>query len=230
MMAQRWLIAACLVVLCVSSLNAQPPGHGRFARSRWLVELDPVQSELDINESQSDLLDALCSDLNRQREAILHGDDAPRSSNEELEQERRKSLSSRLAKFDRQSEALIGTVLNGEQAVRLQQLYVQRDGAQALDRPEVAEKLQITDEQRKDLLEVRATFAKKLQETFMARRDQFRNRTGFEETLRDADRLRAKELDEIRKLLNEEQQSRFNELTGEPFDFATIRQRGRTRN
>ncbi len=229
-MAQRWLIATCLVVLCASSLNAQGQGHGRFARSRWLVELEPVRSELDVNEQQSDLLDALSSDLDRQREAILHGDDAPRSSNEELELQRRKSLSSRLAKFDRDSEALIGAVLNDNQAVRLQQLYVQRDGAQALDRPEVAEKLQITDEQRKDLLELRATFAKKLQDTFMARRDQFRNRTGLEETMRDAEQLRAKELAEIRKLLNEEQQSRFHELTGEPFDFATIRQRGRTRN
>ncbi len=229
-MAQRWLIASCLLLLCASSATAQHPALGRSEQHRWLVDLPPVRIELDIDEAQIDLLDALRSDLNRQREAIRQRDDAPRSSNQEIEERRRKRNTARLAKFDRESEALISTVLNEEQAVRLQQLYVQRDGAQAFERPEVKAKLEITDEQRKDLLKVRATFAKKLQETFMARRDQFRNRRGFEDAIRDADQLRSKELEEINKLLSEEQQTRWRELLGDPFDFTKLPRRGRTRN
>lgn len=232
-MAQRWLIALCLLVALTSTADAQRSGSGRFnpfARNRWLVDLPTVRAELGVSEAQADLLDALKNDLDRQREAIYHGDDAPRSSNRELEQQRRRGLAERLAAFDQDSETLITVVLKEDQARRLKQLYVQREGAEALDRPEVAAKLEITDEQRSELLKVRATFAKKLQETFMARRENIRNQSVFHETLLDADRLRNEELEEIQKLLNEEQQSRWKELRGDPFDFTTVSTWDRTRD
>lgn len=212
-MIRRCLIMTCIFVPLTTALNAQPPGHegfgeffgGRFGgRGRLLVDLDEVRKELAVNDQQAELLDALQEDLKEQRLAIREEDAGPRSADDAVERMRFEHLAQQLDAFDRRSEALITVVLEPNQATRLEELYLQRDGLRAFERPEVVSKLELSDEQKARLQSLRETFVEN------------RPRRGTPEQQRE---LREKEQEALRQLLSEEQRKRWEQLLGKPFEF-----------
>lgn len=216
-MARRLLIATCLLLASLATaVNAQPPGRGGFGgyfggRGRLLIDLDAVRKELGISDQQAELLDALQEDLAEQRLAIREADEGPRSADQTFERVRFEHLVQKLTAFDRQSETLITVVLEPNQASRLSELYLQRDGIRAFERPEVATKLELSDEQKQRL--------QSLRETFVENRPR-------RSTLEQQRQLREKEQEALRELLNEEQQTLWQQLLGKPFDFSATRRRG----
>ncbi len=215
-MIRRSLIAACILASLVTVVSAQPPGRGGFGgffggRGRLLVDLPEVRKELGVNDAQAELLDALLEDLDEQRLAIRESDEGPRSADETIQRLRFEHLMQQLAAFDRRSESLLAVVLEPEQSNRLSELYLQRDGIRAFERPEVATKLQLSDEQK--------TRLQSLRETLVENRP--RRRTAEEQL-----ELRDKEQQALRELLNEEQQTLWQQLLGKPFDFSAMSRRG----
>ncbi|MBC8350782.1 MAG: hypothetical protein H8E66_02270 [Planctomycetes bacterium] len=215
-MLQRLLIAISVLASLATVVNAQLPGRGGVGgffggRGRLLVDLEEVRTELGIGEPQAELLDALQLDLAEQRRAIREEDEGPRSADETVRRLHFTHLLESLAAFDRRSESLVTVVLEPQQASRLSELYRQRDGLRAFERPEVATKLKLTDEQKSRI--------KSLRETFV----DGRQRGSTPEQRRE---LREKEQEALRDLLNEEQQTLWKELLGKPFDFLSPSRRG----
>lgn len=216
-MIRRSLIATCILVSLIPAASAQLPGRGSFGgffsgRARLLIDLEEVRKELGVDDQQAELLDALLEDLAEQRRAIREADEGPRSADQTVEQARDALRSQQLTAFDRRSETLITVVLEPPQANRLSELYLQRDGIRAFERPEVATKLQLSDEQKARL--------QSLRETLVENRPR---RSAPDGQQRDP---REKEREALRGLLNEEQQTLWQQLLGEPFDFPTAPWRG----
>ncbi len=217
-MIRSSLVAACILASLVTAVSAQPPGRGGFfgGRGRLLVDLPEVREELGVGDLQAELLDALLDDLAEQRRVIREADEGPRSADENVERARNDLRVQQLTAFDRRSESLVTVVLEPEQANRLSELYLQRDGIRAFERPEVATKLQLSDEQKARL--------QSLRETLVENRPR-RSTPGQQQR-----ELREKEQEVLRELLNEEQQSLWQQLLGKPFDFSALSRRGlRTR-
>jgi hypothetical protein len=216
-MVRRWIIATCLLLApLATALNAQPPGRSGFGgffggRGRLLIDLNEVRKELSIDDQQAELLDALQEDLAEQRLALREEDEGPRSADETVQRLRFKHLIQKLTAFDRRSETLITVVLEPDQANRLAELYLQRDGLRAFERPEVATKLELSDEQKQRL--------QSLRETFVDNRPRG-------STPEQRSELRKKEQEALRELLNEEQQTLWQQLLGKPFDFSVTWRRG----
>lgn len=216
-MMQRGFIAICVVVSLASAVDAQPPGRSGFGgffggRGRLLVDLPEVRNELGVNEQQADLLDALQEDLAEQRRVIREANEGPRSADETLRRLQFEARLEKLAAFDRRSEALLSVVLEPSQANRLSELYLQRDGIRAFERPEVATKLELSDEQKQRL--------EKLRETLVENRQR---QSTPEQQQRE---LKEQEQAALRELLNEGQQTLWQQLLGKPFEFPATSWRG----
>lgn len=212
----RWIIATCVLATMAVTADAQPPGRGSFSRffagrGHWLIDLEEVRKELRVTDQQATLLDLLQEDLNEQRLAIREQDEGPRSADDRERQRQLEALLNRLTEFDRQSESLIAVVVEPEQATRLSELFFQRDGVRAFERPEVAKKLQLTDEQKERL--------KSLRETFVENRPRG-------STSQQRQEQREKEQAALRELLNDEQRTVWEKLIGEPFNFPQRSRRG----
>ncbi|MBI2477394.1 MAG: hypothetical protein HYV60_01700 [Planctomycetia bacterium] len=215
-MMQRGLIAICVVVSLSLTVDAQPPGRGGFGhffagRGRLLIDLPEVRTELGVDAQQVELLDALLEDLAEQRRAILEEEEGPRSADESIQRLQFEARLEKLAAFDRRSESLLAVVLEPSQANRLSELFLQRDGIRAFERPEVATKLELSDEQKQQL--------QKLRETLV---DNRQRRSPPEEQRE----LREKEQAALRELLNEGQQTLWQQLLGKPFEFPATSWRG----
>ncbi|MEX0818372.1 MAG: Spy/CpxP family protein refolding chaperone [Pirellulaceae bacterium] len=215
-MLQRCVIVICILMSLATAATAQSPGRGTFGgflggQGRLLIDLAEIRKELKVDEQQTELLDALQEDLAEQRRVIIEEDEGPRYADEAVERLRAEHRLKKLAAFDRRSEALVAIVLEPQQSLRLSELYLQRDGIGAFDRPEVASKLRLTDEQKERL--------QTLRQTFVDNRLRGRSRERLGE-------LREKEQAAVRELLDEEQQSLWQQLLGKPFDFPSSGFRG----
>jgi hypothetical protein len=216
-MMQRGLIAICVVVAMSSVVDAQPRRLGGFGsffggRGRLLVDLEEVRQELGVDEQQAELLDALQQDLEEQRRVILEEATGPRSADNTVQRQQFEARLAKLAEFDRRSETLLTVVLEPNQATRLSELYLQREGIRAFERPEVATKLELSDEQKQRL--------QKLRETLVDNRPR---RGPSEQQQRE---LREKEQAALRELLNAGQQTLWQQLQGKPFEFPATSGRG----
>ena len=161
---------------------------------------------------QAELLDALLQDLAEQRRVLREEEVGPRSADDSIRRLQFETRVEKLLVFDRRSEALIAVVLEPSQATRLAELYLQRDGIRAFERPEVATKLELSDEQKQRL--------RKLRETLVENRPR---RSSPEQQQRE---LREKEQTALRELLNEGQQTLWQQLQGKPFEFPATPWRG----
>ena len=145
---------AALAVLLLVSTVAQGQRPGRFRGRDWrratlevsfLVQLPEVQKELELTSQQEQLLDALLDDLQDQSRAMFGGPGGPpgvpggRSGTD--------SVGQQIETLTQQGEELINALLEPNQAVRLRQLRLQRQGTAALVRPEIVQALSLEDEQ-----------------------------------------------------------------------------------
>ena len=216
-MIQRGLIAICLLALLSPAVDAQPPGRGGFrgffgGRGRLLVDLEEVRKELGVDEQQAELLDALQDDLAEQLRVILEEDEGPRLADEAAQHLQMAARRGKFTEFERRSEALLAVVLEPDQAIRMSELYLQREGIRAFDRPEVATKLELSDEQKLRL--------QKLRETLVETR---RRHSPLDQQQKE---LREIEQAALRELLNEGQQTLWQQLQGKPFEFPAGALRG----
>lgn len=104
-------------------------------------------------------------------------------------------------------------VLNAEQMSRYNQLYLQHQGWQAFDDPEIQRKLNLTDEQRQKINQLQSDY----QTQWGNLNKEFG--TDREGAARRYNELRQKNREQMNSLLNEQQRQTWREMTGDPFDF-----------
>lgn len=105
--------------------------------------------------------------------------------------------------------------LTKKQIERIRQYSLQYEGSRALDRPEVARELGISDTQKKQIKSIRDDYGKKRSEYYKLRRtDRKKAREKYNDLLKEYRGLG----DKIFGVLSTSQKKKFEQMKGKPFD------------
>lgn len=192
-------------------------GGGRGDMTMTLLRLEPVRTELEISPDQEEALTKM-SEQNRQERPNADFRNMSEDERTEFFAKMRKQAEERTAKMKEQLEE----VLFPEQLERLEQINIQLQGVAALQNPEVAKKLNITEAQKKELEEVRDGLMEKMRESM---REIFASggRDGIREKI---EKMRGDMEGEVLGVLNSDQKKKFEEMKGEPFEMPENAMRG----
>jgi hypothetical protein len=180
-----------------------------------LLRLESVQDELGVDESQLEQVQALRGGRGeRGGRGGQGGAERPnfRDMDEEDRREAIEVMRQEAAQRQKEQEEKLAEILGPDKMARLNEIYIQAAGVSALQDPSVAEKLDITEEQRNEMREV--------SQDVMA---------DFRETLQDGDReamrermteMRAEVEKETMAVLSDDQKEKFNEMKGAPFTLS----------
>jgi Spy/CpxP family protein refolding chaperone len=149
----------CIATLAVAAFTvggaalAQGPGGGRRGGPggfggfgggpMGLLMMPEVQQELKLQQAQIDLLQGLRQQRGGPGGGGQGGPDFRNMSPEERERF--------FAARQQEQRKQIGEILDANQMKRLRQLEIQREGARALNRPDVADELKLTQAQRQQV-------------------------------------------------------------------------------
>jgi Spy/CpxP family protein refolding chaperone len=179
-------------------------GGGRFGVSsiRLAAEVEDVQAALKLTDEQKEKIgeinDELRDDL---RETFRGGGQDFRAAREEME------------KLNQEASTKLAEVLDENQNKRLMGITIQVNGASALTEPAIAKELNITDEQKEELNDARRSNFEAMRDA----RDEVEDLTGQERRTRMRE-LRDEADKKLLAVMTSEQQSKFEELKGEPVE------------
>ena len=109
--------------------------------------------------------------------------------------------------------------LTKEQIKRIQQLSLQYEGTRALNRPEIAREVGITESQKKKMKEIRDNYGKLRSEYYKLRRtDRTKARKKYEELTKEYRGLSKKIVD----VLTSTQKRKYEKMKGKPFDRSKL--------
>ncbi len=208
------VVVATLVFATGATAMAQPPqrGGGRgfgggFGGTAFLLGMEPVQKELALTDAQKET-------FNKLREEARAGGGG---NFRDMSEEERAKLRTQMEERAKKTEETIKATLDAKQYARLTELSIQQAGVMALSRPDVVEKLKLTDDQKS-----------KLREVAEANRGPGGGRGGFNTNASEEERRKAMEEARARRekteadtmaVLTEEQKKAFEELKGKKFEF-----------
>lgn len=145
------------------------------------------------------------------------GQPGPREISEEDRARFREQAEAR-AKKEREE---LAKILKPEQMKRLEEIRIQQAGPAALNFPDVAEKLKITDEQKEKMGKAREESQAKMRELFTGARD------GDREAARaKIAELRKETEEKVLAVLSEDQKKQFEDMKGKKFDMPENAGRG----
>ena len=192
------LILATTVLAAPAAWGQQGPGRGRGGfDGLMLLSQKSVQDELKLSEDQA-------KQVNEQA-------DKQRESFDELRDLSREERQKRMTESREQNQKMVSTVLNEEQQKRFRQISLQLQGAQALTSPEVATVLDLSDEQKKSVEEIQTASREEMRAAFQGGEG---DRDAMRKKLQEA---RQASNDKLKAVLTAEQQTKWQELLGEPF-------------
>jgi peroxiredoxin len=170
-----------------------------------LVRDGAVRAELRLTLTQVQGIDALLAELNEPLFALRDG--TPEQKDLPVRQ------------FMTAFESRLWAILTPQQKARLEGLVVQAQGWQALLRPEIAKRLNLTSAQRDKLMAI-------FDETRAALKDLQKEAAngGAAETLQKTQRLQTSQHEKVAALLTDRQRRAWLELVGEKFDLTKVRQ------
>ncbi len=187
-----------------------PPGRmgGMFFRGGklMLLRMEPVQSELKLTDEQKELLRDVGEEVREKMQALREVD--------------REQRFVEMRKIMRTAEEMVDAILEPKQAQRLNeielQVAVRVAGAAVFLRPQVAEKLGLTDEQKEKLQKIaeegRIDFRRMREMSPEQRREFFR---GLRERMR---KLREESMAKAWEVLTKEQRETWEKMLGAPFN------------
>ncbi len=241
-MSQRrsiyWVTSAlAIALLCVASAQAQRQGQGQGRGGRgglggglggpggfgggsslMLLGNEKVQAELDLTAEQKEGVKKLAEESRAQRPDFA-------SFRDLSEDERRAKMEEMRTKMQEQAKATqakVDALLLPNQAERLKQLTVQRQGAGALLSDDVAKALNLSDDQKKQLTDIR-------QAGFEKMRDLFQPGGSDEDRAAAREKMTAMQKEQTDKslaVLNSDQKAQFAKMQGEKFEFPADLGRG----
>ncbi len=201
-------VAILVIAGMTSTASAQRQGGRGFGRGGavGLVTMEAVQKELNLTSEQKEKLQTA---LRRER-----------GGNQNLSREERQKRFQELAK---KADETIKNTLDEKQQKRLEELRIQREGATALTRPEVAKKLGLDEAQQEKIKKIVADNAQTRSRTSFQNATQEERQKFFAE----ARERREKENTALLAVLTADQKKAFEKMEGEKFTFP---RRGRNRN
>ncbi len=192
------LVATTSAALAQQRERLGPRGLGGSPSGAMLLGQKSVQEDLKLSEEQVKQVEEFTA---KQREGASGLRDASREE--------------RMKRFTESREAgqkAVDTILNEEQRTRLKQISLQLAGPAALASPEVAEKLALTDEQKKSIEEVQSASREEMR-SLMQGADGDRA-----EAFRKMQAVRQATEEKLKGLLTDEQKTKWGVLTGKKFE------------
>ncbi len=182
---------------------------GRGMSAAMLLRNEAVQKELGITDEQKTKVSELM--------AAGREGQGERPDFQNMSQEERQKWMEDRAKAAAEQLKKVAEVLDAKQMARLEEIRIQALGTAAYMDEEVAKKLDITEEQQEKMQAAQ-------REAFQEMRDAASGdeRPGPEAMAKMREKLEAK----VKELLTDDQQAKYKELVGKPFDTAQLMQRG----
>lgn len=219
-------LALMATLVLASSALGQPPGKpggrgprgfgfgpGPGPRSNWLMLLrvEKVQKELELVDDQKAKLREIGEkSMARLREAFPR-QEAGRELSREERQARFAEMGKKMQALNQETQKAIEEVLLPHQVERLKQIALQIRGTQALDDPEVAKELGLTEEQKQKFAQIREEAMNKGRELFTAgQREQMREKLAA---------LRRETDEKLLAVLTAEQKEKFEKMKGPKFEI-----------
>ncbi len=221
-----WGLAVMAALVLAGTALGQPPGKpggrgpmgfgfgpGGGPGSNWLILLrvEKVQKELELVDDQKAKLREIGEkSMARLREAFPRPEAVQELSREER-QARFAEMRKKMEALNQETRKAVEEVLLPHQLERLKQISLQIRGTQALDDPEVAKELGITDEQKQKFAQIREESMNKGRELFTS---------GQREQMREKFEALRKETDEkLLAVLTAEQKEKFEKMKGPKFEI-----------
>ena len=221
--------ALAIALACVASAEAQRgqgQGRGRGfggggfgADPLSLLSNEKVQKELDLTTEQKDGAKKLGEEVQTQRREAFAG------FQDLSEDERRAKFEEMRTKMQEQAKATqvkVDALLLPPQVERLKQLVLQRQGAGALSNDDVVKALNISDEQKKQLADIRQAGFEKMREFFQPGGSD-EDRAAAREKMT---AFQKEQTDKSLAVLTADQKAQFEKMQGEKFEFPADLGRG----
>ena len=210
-------VALVLAVAVVAAAQQQPPrqrtrrGMGSRGSLLGLVSMEQVQKELKLNEEQTGkvkkVVETLTAEMRKEYGPLREIEDRAKRTAKYAELRE---------KFDTKAREQLGAAISKEQMTRLCQIRLQvRSSLESLGEKEVADKLKLTDEQKKKLAEINKEIQAERTKLFSSMRDATREeRTKAFEKYRT---LRTEAEKKVLEVLTADQKKAFEEMKGKEF-------------
>jgi hypothetical protein len=175
----------------------------------FILFREKVQKELKLTDKQAKKVDErMKKTVHATQQFFQKLQDTAEDKRPQQMHEYRQKASEKLAAF-------VKKTLKEDQRQRLRQIELQRDGLIAFGRPDVQEELKITDEQRKQVMDIFQEMAKKSQ-PLIEEAQQKGNPAEIGPKLM---KVRREQEGKIEALLTAVQKKQWKELLGKPFDL-----------
>ena len=187
-----------------------------------LLGMPEVQKELTVTEDQKGLIDDMLRDLRQTGDRGGFNREQFQNLSQEERQKRFEEMRKQAEERTKKSDELAKMILEPKQIERLNQLVLQRTGAAALERQEVADKLGLTADQKDKI--------RKIREASRPERGAFDRNASREEQQKaaaEARERRAKADADVLAVLTPQQKETWEKLLGKKFDFPQPQGRGR---
>lgn len=227
------VVGLCAAAIGISAASAQEQkggrGRGGFTFSRGtgsLVSLannEAVQKELALGEEEKSKLTKLSEEYRAAAQKEMSAAGIDFQGLRDLPDDQRRT---KMAEFGTKSQEVtrklteqfnpkVKEALSAEQLTRLKQIQIQSMGSAALNDPEIAKELAITEEQKKKLADVSAEYRKKQSELF--------GNDNAQDRFAKLRELREEQDTKTTEVLTAEQKEKLAKLKGKEFDVAQLR-------
>jgi Spy/CpxP family protein refolding chaperone len=203
-----WVAAGLAVVLIVTEAAEAQRGGGRRGRGlgRWLspvrlASIETVQTELKLSDEQKEKVDEINDRLGAEMRGLFE------QGGDNREQ---------LQKLNNDASAELNQVLDENQQKRLIGILAQVNMEAALNNPTVVAELNITEDQKAKMTEVRDANRQAMRDAWEELRDQDLSREDFGAKMA---ALRTESDKKLLAVLTSEQQAQLEQLKGEPVEI-----------
>ncbi|MGO9111934.1 MAG: hypothetical protein ACLP9L_22130 [Thermoguttaceae bacterium] len=224
MLRRTVFIAGVILVFAsiAATASAQPRGGmfgGPFGggSSAMILGMPEVQTELNLNDDQKTQITTLISETREKMRASI-GQINFQEMQDLSQEERQKRFDEIRKKAEEASKGVdekVNKLLDAKQVERLKQLQLQREGASALNRPEVIQKLALTDDQQAKIKKIQA-------DGMAAARPNFDPNQTPEERQANMKKIRD-QIEKVQKdclaVLNDDQMLDWTNMCGKTFKF-----------
>jgi hypothetical protein len=202
--------AIAVSIVAAASVALAQPGGGRGMAGRtndlsFFLAIEPVQNELQLTDEQKASAQKMADD-NRQAMMDLRNSGASPEEMGEKIQERAK-----------ENKKKVDELLKPEQRERLEQIALQIGGGAALSRPEIADKLGLSDEQKKKLQKLSEDAQQKRMDLFSAGPPS--DPQEMQDRMQKVQKINDEQKASAMEILTAEQKDQFNKMQGKKFDF-----------
>jgi hypothetical protein len=200
-------------------------GMGQGVNPLGLVGNTAVQKDLGVTEDKADKLKDIAGDVRQEMQEEIQGSGIDVRAAFELQGEEREKKMAEIRTKMAEIQKTVGDkflpkvaeILDKTQMTRLREIAIQQAGSSALKDAAVAKDLGLSKEQQDKIATIDKEFSGKLQ--------------GLprEERMTKGQELRDEQLAKTTEVLSKDQQAKFTELKGKPFDLKSLRPTGRGR-